>query len=317
MKCKICGANTKKWYKNLFDDRHGFLGRFDILRCSNCGFGQTDPQIKKSEIGSLYSKYYPRQNLDLKSIKLKNYKLPSHIEVWRKGLLNSAHFLVEKGSTVLDVGSGVGHSLLYLKNNGCQVYGIDPDKNAKKLAKKFKLNFHQGFIEDKPFRNKKFDYIIANQVLEHTNEPVSFLKECKNRLKSNGVIIISFPNTDSLGRLVFKKRWLHWHIPYHLNHFNKKSVKKLAKKAGLKITSIKTVTPNMWTSIQIRSLLQSPVEGKRDGFWDGRTSKDEGVVSKPSFRKFLKILEENNYLNRFIDYLGFGESFVTTLNSSQ
>lgn len=313
MKCKICKNKTKTWYKKLFDDRHGYPGYFNVEKCVECGFAQTDPQIPKNKLTELYSKYYPRQNIDFKKIKLKNYKSPKRSALWRKGLLNGAHFLVKDDSSVLDVGSGVGYSLLYLKNKGCEAYGIDPDSNAKKLAKKFKLNFHQGFIEDRPFENKKFDYVIANQVIEHTNNPVGFLKHCKNRLKKDGEIIISFPNANSLTRKLLGKKWLHWHIPYHLNHFSKKSVAKLAKKTNLKIKTIKTITPNLWTNIQIRNLLAKPEMGKRDFFWDGKSNKEEEIKHIGFLNKTFRILENYNFLNRVVDKLQFGESFLVIL----
>lgn len=315
MKCKICGGKTKTWYKSLFDDRHGYPGNFDVLKCAVCGFGQTKPQINKRRIMSLYKEYYPRQKVNLNKIKLENYKTPPKFKLWRKGLLNSCHFLVKRGSDVLDVGSGLGFSLLFLKNMGCDASGIDPDENAKKVAKKFKLNFHLGFIEDKPFGNKKFDSIIANQVIEHTNNPISFLKFCKQRLKPDGEIILSLPNTDSLGRQLFGENWLHWHIPYHLNHFNKNSIKYLTKKADLKIMSIKTVTPNMWTNLQIKRLLTKPQVGQRDSFWDG--GKENQRLTNNWTKKTFLWLEEYNIVNRIIDVFGLGESLVITLRASQ
>ncbi len=315
MKCKICGGKTKIWYKNLFDDRHGYSGKFDVSKCIVCGFGHTNPQISKRQIMSLYKKYYPRQKVNLSKIKSENYRTPPKFMLWRKGLLNSCHFLVKKGSDVLDIGSGLGFSLLFLNNMGCNAYGIDPDENAKKVAKKFKLNFHLGFIEDKPFNNKKFDYVIANQVLEHINDPISFLKFCKKRLKPNGEIILSLPNTDSLGRRLFKENWLHWHIPYHLNHFSVKSVKFMAKMADLNIASLKTVTPNMWTNLQIRKLMIKPREGQRDDFWDG--GKGNQRLTKNWVKKVFQWLEEYNMINRIIDLLGLGESFVVILRASR
>jgi len=231
MKCKLCNSDTKIWYKKLFDDRHGYPGYYDIRKCTTCGFSQTDPQMNKKQINKLYSDYYPRQNVDLSRINVNNYNTINKKSIWRKGLLNSCEYWVKPKSTVLDVGSGLGYGLLRLREAlKCKAYGIDPDINAQKVAKKFKLNFTLGYIEDKPFPNIKFDFIIVNQVLEHTIDPANFLTNCKSRLKKGGKIILSFPNTNSLGRLLFEANWLHWHVPYHLNHFNKKSIVYLAKK---------------------------------------------------------------------------------------
>jgi 2-polyprenyl-3-methyl-5-hydroxy-6-metoxy-1,4-benzoquinol methylase len=314
MNCKLCGSKTKILYKKLYDDRHGYPGYFDMVKCINCEFGQTQPQIKKSKIKKLYKDYYPRQKIDLSKIKRSNYKNIKRFKMWRKGLLNSCQYWVKPKTDVLDVGSGLGFSLLYLESIGCKAYGIDPDENAVKVAKKFKLKFHHGFIENKPFGNTRFDYIISNQTLEHTNDPTTFLKLCKSRLKPGGKIILSFPNADSLTRRVLKEKWLNWHIPYHLNHFNKKSICNLAEKTGFKAETIKTITPNMWTNIQVKQLLNKPEMGKRDYFWDGVLKKAKPVNSY--LTKALNWLEEYNLINRLIDRLGLGESFLVIMSAS-
>jgi SAM-dependent methyltransferase len=315
MKCKICGGKLRPWIRKLFDDRHGYPGKFDVYKCSFCEFGQTVPQLSGAKIAEIYSKYYPWKNTDIKNVKLSDFKIPNKMTIWRKGLFINGQYSVKKGAKVLDVGCGLGYSLLELKNYGCKAYGIDPDKNALKLAKKFNLNFKKGFITDNVFVKEKFDYIIANQVLEHTNDPLEFLTHCKNRLSKNGKIILSFPNANSLTRYLFKNNWLHWHIPYHLNFFTRKSIEIVANHAGLKIDSIKTETPNMWMNLQIRRLTQKPKIGVRDTFWDGKPDNDS-QLTQGIYPKLVHFAEEYNLLNRVIDLFGFGESFILTLSNA-
>lgn len=315
MKCKICGDKLDIWFKKLFDDRHGYPGKFDVYKCRSCGFGQTIPQLTENKIAEIYSKYYPWKNTDVENVKLSDFKVPSKLTIWRKGLFINGQYSVKPKSKVLDVGCGLGYSLLELKNVGCKPYGIDPDKNALKLARKFKLKFKKGFVTDTIFEKIKFDYIIANQVLEHTNNPLKFLVACKKRLDKNGKIILSFPNANSLTRYLFKNNWLHWHIPYHLNFFTRKSIEIVTNKAGLKIESLKTETPNMWTNLQIRRLTQKPTIGKRDVFWDGKIDKKDKYISG-IYPKFIHLAEEYNFLNRIVDLFNLGESFVLTLKIS-
>lgn len=315
MRCKICNSRTEIWYKKLYDDRHGYLGYFDIKRCLNCGFAQTDPQLPAEKIEGLYSKYYPRQKIDLKKIKRKNHQIDNRFEVWLKGVTHGCEYWVDKETKVLDVGSGLGFSLLRLESIGCKAFGLDPDQNAKKVARKFGLKFHHGFIEDNPFPKEKFDFVIASQVLEHTNSPKEFLVFCKSRLKKGGKVILSFPNTDSLGRKLFGKNWLHWHIPYHLNHFNRKSFLFLAKKVGLEIETIKTITPNLWTNLQIKRLMHKPEMGERDVSWDsGKKPKGKTKKYARPVKALFNFLEKYNLLNRAIDFLGYGESYLVILS---
>lgn len=317
--CKICGALTTSWFNKLFDDRHGYPGYFSVRRCRNCQFGQLDPQISEKQIGEVYEKYYPRQNIDLRSIKISDYKPQKISDLRRKGLLTNCHYLVPRGSRVLDVGSGVGYSLLELKMKKCRAYGIDPDSNATKFARKFRLNFHQGFIEDHPFNGMKFDYVVASQVLEHTNNPKKFILECLKRLDNGGKLILSFPNSQALTLSLFKRSWLHWHIPYHLNFFTRKSLESLFASTGVKVEKIWTETPNLWTNLQLRRLLIKPQLGSRDTFWDNGSTETESQTSKTKsfalycLRKIFGYLENYNYINRLIDKLNLGDSFVVIL----
>lgn len=315
MKCKICNGSLRPWKKKLFDDRHGYQDYFEVLKCQNCGFGQTSPQLPSKKIADIYAKYYPWQKTDVSEVRISDFKKPNPFLIWRKGLYINGQYLVRPNSKVLDVGCGLGYSLLELKNIGCEAYGIDPDPNALKLTKKFNLKFKRSFITDNPFPKVKFDYIIANQVLEHTNNPMEFLTTCKGRLTKNGRIILSFPNTNSLTRYFLGNNWLHWHIPYHLNFFTKKSIKILANKSGLTIENLRTVTPNMWTNLQIRRLLQKPVPGARDVFWDGKGESNKALNSG-LLPKLIHFLEDYNFLNRLVDLFGYGESFVVTLRTS-
>src|SRR3989344_271975 len=198
MNCKICRSKTYIWYKKLFDDRHGAPGYYDIEKCSSCSFGQSKPQLSADKIAAIYKKYYPWHKTDLSKVKLEDYKFPDPFTIWRKGLYINGQYWVKPGSCVLDIGCGMGFSLLELKNAGCKAYGVDPEPTAKELVTKFGIKFKQGFIQDNPFTDQKFDYITANQVLEHTNDPIKFLKDCKKRLKKNGKTILSFPNNTSL-----------------------------------------------------------------------------------------------------------------------
>lgn len=315
MKCKICGAKVENWYSGLFDDRHGYPGKFDVLKCKRCGFGQSSPQLTENKIAKIYSRYYPWNKIEISKIKKSDFSIPNKLFIWRKGLSINGQYNVLSNSKVLDVGCGLGHSLLELESIGCKAYGIDPDKNALKMAKKFKLNIKIGFVEDNLYPKEKFDFIIGNQVLEHTNNPINFIKVLKSKLNNNGQIILSFPNVNSITRILLGQNWLHWHMPYHLNFFTTNSLKMMAHKNNLKIIKLNTITPNMWTNLQIRRLLQKPTIGQRDLFWDGKLNKNE-VYNTGLFPKVIHFFEEYNFINRIIDMLGLGESYILILSKA-
>ena len=112
---------------------------------------------------------------------------------------------VKKGSKVLDVGCSQGLIGKYLhKEKKCEVYGIEIDEGARKIAIKQSCyekiyNFditNTTTNEYKDFFDKhnNFDYIIFSDVLEHTLYPSAVIFEFGKLLKIGGYILISIPN---------------------------------------------------------------------------------------------------------------------------
>lgn len=317
MLCKICGSKTLKKHTNLFDNRHGYPGRFSLFKCTRCGFMQTQPQLDKKEISKIYSLYYPRKKISKNEVLKAKRNLLNKKEIRRKGLGATCHLKTRKGNKVLDVGSGIGTSLLEIESLGGEAWGIDPDSNAKRIASELNLKFHHGFLYDCPFPKKYFDLITLSQVLEHESDPIRLINECKKYLKPNGKIVLSVPNTDSFSRKILGKKWIHWHIPYHLNHFNKRSIKILVRNTGLRIKEMETITPNLWTLLQLLSFVTKSKEGKKSPVWVNQKgtgeNKNEKRKSTGFFKKTINIIVNNLFFNRILDKLNLGESLVITL----
>jgi len=46
-------------------------------------------------------------------------------------------------------------------------------------------------------QNQSYDVIVAAELLEHLEEPVSFLRQCRSILKDGGLLVLSTPNPNS------------------------------------------------------------------------------------------------------------------------
>lgn len=306
MKCIICGSSTKLFVNNLFDDRYGAPDLYSVYKCKKCGFGRTDPVLPKNKIGEFYKKYYPLSNYKANNIKA-SAKVWNKYLAWLIGIDNIAHWKIASNSNVLDIGSGSGQSLLEIKILGASAYGVEPDPSAQEIAKKLNLNVFKGFLSDNPFPKIRFDYITGSQVIEHEPDPLKFLKIAKNKLNKNGKIILSFPNFDSVYRKIYSKKWINWHIPYHINFFDNKSLSSLVKQAGLKIVEFKTITPNIWSVIQFKILFTNSVVGTRNKIWGNNPiSIGARIVNIILFMIFIPI-------NRLFDSLEMGDSILVIL----
>lgn len=312
----------------MYDTRFGYPDSYRILTCERCDFRQTDPTLYDEALGDLYTHYYPRRSMDYAKVKehtdTRNDAAAKRRR-WFSGALYKCFYHVPSGKRVLDIGCGSGQSLLFLNAQGADVYGIEEDRNVLPLAQALHLNIETGNIYDSAHPAHSFDYVLASQVLEHIPDPVRFLKAAKEKLVPGGKIVLSFPNTRSLTRILFGKRWIHWHIPYHLNHFSPKSLAPLFAAAGLTYTSYKTITPTDWTILQIRDFLMPiPQQGAAHPLWKKEPSANEDAVLEKAPSSFTprKVAARFfrwsiNLFNRCVDSLGYGDSFLVEVTVSE
>ena len=94
---------------------------------------------------------------------------------------------IKKGK-ILDVGCGSGDTLALLKKLGWDVYGLEIDKNAVKVARERGLvNVKLGGYEKiASFPNNYFDSIRLYHVIEHIPDPRACLKLIYKKLKPGG-----------------------------------------------------------------------------------------------------------------------------------
>jgi hypothetical protein len=243
---------------------------------------------------------------------------------------------------VLDYGFGSALSLLEARALGGEPYGVETDPNVARIAEHYKLNVHIGPWTQDVFRGVKFDLIVLNQVIEHVPEPGKLLQSFKERLNEDGRLVMSFPNASSIYRRVFGRRWINWHIPYHLHHFCWHSFRRLAAQSGYEIQTHRTVTPNLWTVLQLRARSQAVEPGMANSMWGGASREvapDSGAARPhPTFLPFASgkagrlitrvvgVAKSLAYrlarvgataligtANRTVDALGLGDSFIVVL----
>ena len=98
---------------------------------------------------------------------------------------------------VLDVGCGTGNISLEVAELGCEVLGIDLDKESIEYANKRNTlkncKFKVANAQDLDLK-EKFDVIIASEVLEHLKHPENLVDFVNKNLKKEGFLFLSIPN---------------------------------------------------------------------------------------------------------------------------
>lgn len=146
-------------------------------------------------------------------------------------LTNANGEILDLGSTNSDNEENV-HSLLLKKTNtvySCDKYG-DPY---------YKIDLNDSIWNI----DKKFDTIIAGEIIEHVKDPINFLTNCYSLLKDNGVLVLTTPNASSLSYMVNPE----WCVGskeeiWHIHCFTSGMLKLLAEHIGFKNTNVTYVS---------------------------------------------------------------------------
>lgn len=324
MRCPVCEGSTFLPGAEVFDDRYGEPNRYQLARCGACGHIATAPRLRESDLPALYGTFYPRKSIGTADVAAEAAKVRhsfAGIRRWWSGTDNQGQYSARAGDTLLDVGCGSGVSLLEAKALGAGAFGIEADPNVKPIAAVLGLNVHFGSLQDRPFPEQSFDLVVMNQVIEHLPDPDLALQTLRERLAPNGRMVLVFPNTASLWRRLSGSRWINWHIPYHLHHFDRKNFQRMVKHCGLEVVRSRTITPNVWTLLQLRANRYQPQRGQPSPIWTvANRSESAPVIARQSgpLRALMRVgaLSLFAIFNRIVDFLGMGDSLLVELRRS-
>lgn len=139
------------------------------------------------------------------------------------------------GQRVLDVGSGSGKLVRFLRHRGVDAYGLEP---AEPLYSRFLASdpfFVHQTIEDYAAGSsgKEFGVIFACDVIEHLERPDLFLRDASRLLRPGGTLIVSTPDVGSVFARVCGKHW-HFYNQYHLSYLSRRTLGSMAARYGLR-----------------------------------------------------------------------------------
>lgn len=98
---------------------------------------------------------------------------------------------------VIDLGCGPGYLLWELQRNGFQCLGIDFNPDMIRVAREhFHVNAEVRTVEDLISYNSKFDLALLLHVLEHVEDPMNLLRNIRQILSPNGVLVVDVPNPN-------------------------------------------------------------------------------------------------------------------------
>ncbi|HEY8176696.1 MAG TPA: class I SAM-dependent methyltransferase [Gemmatimonadaceae bacterium] len=151
---------------------------------------------------------------------------------------------VQSAGRVLDVGCGCGyHDVLFAREERVEsVLGIDYSKNSVAVANREyphpKVTRRVADIfedTDSIAAAGPFDLVVSFQVIEHLEEPESFLQACAELAVSGGHVVTVTPNRDRAQNRVRTLRGLRPELvdPLHYREFTVDELEAMGRRAGL------------------------------------------------------------------------------------
>jgi SAM-dependent methyltransferase len=152
-------------------------------------------------------------------------------------------FAISPADTVVDVGCGAGCASVFASDCGAEVYAVDIDPHAlaavhKRMQGRKPLRPFRTLLSDAnplPLPSEMASRVVAQEVLEHVDNPRLFLAELVRIGQPNALYLLSVP--DPVAEKVQKTLApeAYWRKPNHLRIFEREQFADLVREAGLSI----------------------------------------------------------------------------------
>lgn len=147
---------------------------------------------------------------------------------------------INSETTILEIGSGAGGILTYLKESKNRI-AIDPLEKFYSSVEEFTrqrdvtVKYYNGIGEELPFNDSSFDLLIMDNVLDHCQNPHKVMNEAARVLRKEGHVFIKQNTYHSWGRMIRALMEIFKIDKGHPHTFSKKELKELIKKNSLSI----------------------------------------------------------------------------------
>ena len=148
--------------------------------------------------------------------------------------------ILSSSSKILEIGSNDGYLLncMKVRHPICDYFGLDASPyQVEKAAQEYStLTFQKGVFgkTSDGFASENFDLVIANNVLNHSNDLASFLHRVQEILSSDGYFVFEVPSLDMM---FLNNKWDQIYHE-HMSYFSINSITNILPKMGLDLVSI-------------------------------------------------------------------------------
>lgn len=236
--CNLCGADD---YEIVYPPRYEdakpdeILNTFrssgdevlldQLVRCKRCGLQYLNPRLRSDVVIEGYSAGTDEMFISQAAGRERTFaKALKNIERLRPG-----------HGRLLDVGTAGGSFLAVAKKAGWEVAGCEPNRWLCNWANEhYGLHVVPGTIFDMKLAPASFDVVTLWDVLEHTPDPKATLRECGRVLKPGGLLVVNYPDIESLVSRIMGRRWV-FLLSVHLYYFTPPTLTKMLEDLGYRV----------------------------------------------------------------------------------
>ena len=217
-------------------------GTGKVYRCQPCDLGFL---VAEKHAPDYYARDYRQQASHKADGAATNpeeiFEVYSRYQEQRLQLVTRHLPILNKYPAILEIGASAGQFLRHFNGYGYRLCAIELDPACCEYMKRMDIETDDHELRMSKFAGEKFDVVVAFQVIEHVDDPVSFMRDIRSVLRPGGVAIIECPNLrDGLMQIwdIEEYRKFYYHAD-HLWYFGNRGLEKIAEQAGFASVDVK------------------------------------------------------------------------------
>lgn len=220
--CPVCASAGRR-------RRIGEKAGYEFWRCGTCDCRYAGRVPSKAELDRFYEGYYADPDV----------KLPAFVRR-RLAEIVSGFDPYRKGGKLLDVGFGAGALLTAAGEAGWECWGTEMSPTVVEAGRKRGWSVVFGDLCEAELPLAGFDVVCLVEVLEHLEDPLTYLRRARSLLRPGGLLYATTPNGSSLNGRVLGMDWTVYAPPEHLQLFTPPAMAVALRAAGFTRWTVRT-----------------------------------------------------------------------------
>lgn len=278
--CNSCGSSTGEVIATGRDHEYDNTTTevFSMVRC-RCGLIYLNPRPAADELATIYPPNYYAYTRLAKNEEAKGGGDSVLARIFRarnlqrfRPTVQLLHAWRPPPYRILDIGCGDGTPLNYWRealDKKAETYGVEMNEDAAMIARQHGHVVSAKRIEEAGAELPRghFELVYSSNVIEHVEDPKSFLMTARDVLRSGGYAIIDTPNVDCIDRQLFGSHWGGFHFPRHWFLYNAKTFERLANEVGFEVLKVSYLPAAVFWVWSLHSLLNPKFPRLADAFF--------------------------------------------------